>query len=120
MTRNSAAYMNIANLTGRADRLLSVSSDAAEKTTLHQTSVLDGVAKMRHLMAIDLPAGKTVTFAPGGFHIMLINLNHPLKIGQEIELKLTFEKAGEKRIKVPIKMSSGMVNPGMHSKGDGH
>ena len=39
---------------------------------------------------------------PGGYHIMLMGLDAPLKEGDEIELTLTFEKAGDVKVKVPV------------------
>jgi copper(I)-binding protein len=85
-----------------ADRLLSGSSPAAAAVELH-THVMDGgVAKMRAVPAIDIPAGGRVELKPGGLHIMLINLKAPLKAGDTVPLKLRFEKAGEVEVRVAI------------------
>ncbi len=64
-----------------------------------------GMMQMRPIEAIDLPAGTTVELKPGGLHIMLIDLVEPLKDGQQIELTLTFEKAGKKVVTVPVRES---------------
>jgi len=85
-----------------ADRLVSGSSPAAAAVELH-THVMDGgVAKMRAVPAIDVPANGRVELKPGGLHIMLINLKAPLKAGDTVPLKLRFEKAGEVDVKVAI------------------
>ncbi len=42
-----------------------------------------------------LPAGETIEFAPGGLHIMLIDLHRDLLVGERFELVLVFEEAGE-------------------------
>ena len=84
------------------DRVISGSSPAAEVVELHTHIMESGVAKMRAIPAIEVPAGKKVALKPGGLHIMLINLKAPLKAGDRIPLKLRFEKAGEVEITVPV------------------
>jgi len=85
-----------------ADRLISGSSPVAGVVELHTHIMEGGVAKMRAIPAIDLPAGSMVELKPGGLHIMLINLKAPLKAGETIPLKLRFEKSGEIEVKVPV------------------
>ena len=85
-----------------ADRVVSASSPAAAALELHTHVMNDGVAQMRAVSGIDVPAKGKVELKPGGLHIMLINLQAPLKAGDKIPLTLRFEKAGERTIKVPI------------------
>lgn len=85
-----------------ADRVLSASSPAAETVELHTHLMEGGVAKMRAVAAIEVPANARVELKPGGLHLMLINLKAPLKAGETIPLKLRFEKAGEVEVKVAI------------------
>jgi copper(I)-binding protein len=61
-----------------------------------------GQMTMRPIDSLELPAGEAVTLEPGGYHIMLIDLVAPLETGQEIEVTLTFENAGERTITVPV------------------
>ena len=56
--------------------------------------VSNGITTMRMVDAIDIPAGKTVTLDPGGFHLMFVTLQRPLKAGGKLPVTLTFEKAG--------------------------
>jgi copper(I)-binding protein len=49
----------------------------------------DGVMKMRPLERIELPAGTAVKLAPGGLHIMLIDLKQPLQRGEKVPVTLT-------------------------------
>ena len=89
---NSAAYVTIQSPT--ADRLVSTSTPVAKKAELHTMSMQGMVMKMRPLSGLDIPAGKPVTLKPGGDHIMLLGLEHPLREGQSFPLTLDFEKAG--------------------------
>lgn len=61
-----------------------------------------GMMEMRQVEKVAIPAGKTVSFAPGGYHVMLLGLPKPLTVGQKFTLTLTFEKAG--KIDVPVEV----------------
>src|SRR5579883_501796 len=90
-----AAYLTIRSPT--ADRLVAVATPVAHKAELHTMEMSGMVMKMRPVAGIDIPAGKAVTLAPGGFHVMLTGLAKPLRAGQSFPLTLTFAKAGRRR-----------------------
>ena len=96
-----AAYVSLM-AHGEADRLVAVSTPAAKMAGLHETVLQDGVMKMQHVDALDIPANGQLRMKPGGYHIMLMGLAKPLKEGDEIELTLTFEKAGEMKVKAKV------------------
>ncbi len=104
-----AAYMMIVNPTEMADRLVAVSSPAAKVGEIHETVNDDGVMRMiPQPDGFEIPAKSVLELKPGGKHLMLIDLVAPLEIGQEIELTLTFEQAGEMVITVPVMDMAGM------------
>ena len=92
-----AAYLVIQN-NGAADKLLSVSSDIAQTIELHESMESNGMMQMSPVPNIPVPANSKVELKPGGFHMMLIGLTHPLKTGDKVQLTLNFEKVG----KVPV------------------
>jgi periplasmic copper chaperone A len=94
------AYLTIRSPT--PDRLVSVSSPVAKKAELHTMEMAGMVMKMRPLAGLDIPAEQPVTLKPGGEHIMLLDLNGPLREGQSFPLTLTFEKAGTREVSVAI------------------
>lgn len=49
-----------------------------------------------------LAAGETVTFEPGGYHVMLLDIVEPLEAGDEIELTLVFESAADLTVTVEV------------------
>jgi periplasmic copper chaperone A len=100
--KSGAAYFTIVNRGDAADRLVAVETDAASMTMLHENKVVDGVASMTHLDAIDVPPHDEVQLAPSGTHVMLMDLKAPLKKGEQLHLTLTFDKAGKISIDVPI------------------
>jgi copper(I)-binding protein len=90
-------------LTGKSNaRLVGVASAAAKTVEVHNMKVENGVMKMFPVEGIDLPAGKPVKLAPGGYHVMLMDLQKPLNAGDRVPLKLTFELANKKRETVDL------------------
>lgn len=102
---SSTAYFTIRDK-GGADRLLSVSSDAAN-ASLHSTSMEGGVMRMRPLPSLEIHANSTVRFEPGGNHVMLIGLKSPLKPGSAIPLDLKFQKSGVHHVDSAVRAVTG-------------
>jgi len=85
-------------LTGQSNaRLVGAASPVAKTVEVHNMKIENGVMKMFPVEGIDLPAGKPVKLAPGGYHVMLMGLQQPLHAGDKVPLKLTFELANRKR-----------------------
>lgn len=83
----AAAYMEI---TGRTRIwLVAAASPLAARAELHGTTMEGGVMKMRAIDKLELPGGKAVRLAPGGMHIMLIDLKRALKPGDKVPITLT-------------------------------
>jgi uncharacterized protein YcnI/copper(I)-binding protein len=96
-----AGYLDIINGTGADDVLLAASAPVAGRTEIHEMTHEGGVMKMRALAdGLPVGAGKTVSLAPGGLHLMFLDLKAPLTTGQVFHLDLTFKTAG--KITVPV------------------
>lgn len=103
VSTTGAAYMTLTN-DGRApDRLLRVSSPAAERAELHTHLNDDGVVRMRPVSAIEVEPGSSIVLAPGGLHVMLFGLKQPLAAGTRFPLRLTFERGGEVEVIVQVR-----------------
>jgi len=87
----AGAYMELVSRTNL--ELTAVASPAAARAELHSASVEEGVMRMRPVARIELPSGKAVKLAPGGLHIMLIDVKQPLKPGDKVPLTLTVQRA---------------------------
>ena len=103
-------YMTLVN-GGGADRLVSVSAPVSKSAEMHVMKMKGEVMQMRQVEAIDLPAGKTVALAPGGYHIMFVGLKAPLKAGEGFPMTLKFAKAGE--VTVPVRVEAPGSGHGM-------
>ena len=68
----SVGYLSLANNTGTAISITRVGSDAFEAVEMHESIVEDGVAKMRRIEKLTIPANSSVSFEPGGKHLMLM------------------------------------------------
>jgi copper(I)-binding protein len=111
--KSGAAYVSLMNHAAEADRLISAATPVAEMAEIHKSDVVDGIMKMQAAGPLDIPAMGTLEMKPGGYHIMLMGLVAPLKRGDEIQITLTFEKAGQVTVKVPV----GEVAQGTHGHG---
>jgi copper(I)-binding protein len=101
-------FLTIRNDGKQADRLLRAASPVAGLVELHEMAMDGGVMKMRALAGIDVKPGATVELAPGGLHVMLEELKRPLKQGERIPLRLTFEHAGTVEIMVDVEAMGAM------------
>jgi len=114
---SGAVFLVVENDQTDDDRLISVASDAAERVELHShTEDANGVMQMRKVNEGFVVPGKgSHALARGGDHVMLMGLKKPLKTGDTVTLTLTFERAGEVTVDVPVdneRMSSAMGGMG--------
>ncbi len=98
------------------DRLTSASTDVAGKTEVHEMAVSNGVMTMRPLGGgLAIPSGKTVTLAPGGYHIMFMELKQPLKEGNRFNVTLEFKKAGKTVVPFSVESVGAKQQHGGHT-----
>ncbi len=88
---SSALYLRIHNR-GQSDAtLVAASSPAAREVAFHRTVTGDGMARMKAVESLHIPAGKTLELAPGGLHIMLTSLTTDLLPDSAMTLRLAGE-----------------------------
>lgn len=99
----SAGFMMVHNQGDSDDVLLDVTGDFAKKLELHRTQQVDGVMKMMHQKeGIVIPAGETVVFKPGSYHLMFMGLTKNFEVGETYTVQLTFEHAGDITVELPV------------------
>ncbi len=99
------------------DRLLGASSPVAGHLEVHEMTMEGNVMRMRELTGgLKLPAGQAVALAPGGFHVMLVDLKQPLAAGQVIPVQLRFEHAPPVDLQVRV-APVGAKGPGVAPSG---
>lgn len=93
--RAAGGYMVIMN-TGTEDDLLVDVKIEGHMAMIHESREDNGVMRMLHVDAVEVPAEGTVAFAPGGFHVMVMGLQPgDLPYGAAVEATLIFDRAGE-------------------------
>jgi hypothetical protein len=119
-----AAFMVIENHQEEGDRLVSAVSRFAERVEFHShRQSADGMMEMIELTGgIAIPAGGTHALARGGDHVMFLGLTERLADGDVLSVTLTFERAGEVTVDVPVdnaRESSPAADGMTHGHGDG-
>ncbi|MCA9930024.1 MAG: copper chaperone PCu(A)C [Anaerolineales bacterium] len=111
---NGAFYMTVANNTGEDDALISASSDACGTTELHEMYMKENdVMGMRPVPggSIPVPAGETVELKVGGLHVMCLDKQAEFNAGDQFEITLQFENAGEMVVTAEIRdMADGNMD----------
>jgi copper(I)-binding protein len=113
----AAIYLTIIDH-GTPDRLVAASTPVAARAELHETIHEGNVMKMRPVTSLAISQSAPISLSPGGYHIMLTQLNKPLAGGESFPLSLRFEKAGTIETIVTIKIAGG--GAAMDMGGAGH
>jgi len=102
----AAVYLLIHNDTREDDALTSASTDAARLVEMHENvSMGTGEAESMMMMPVErveLSAGQELAFEPGGLHLMLIDLQNDLNLGDKFTLVLHFEHGADLEVEVTV------------------
>ncbi len=110
--KTGGGFLTIENKGSAPDKLIGASADGAGKIEVHEMAMNNGVMKMRPVEGgLTIDPGKTVKLAPGGYHLMMMDLKAPLKQGDKLPLTLQFEKAGKVAVTLDVQ-GVGAPGPG--------
>ena len=99
----AGGYLTVENKGSAPDRLVGGVGDNIGKVEIHEMAMNNGVMKMRPLdNGLAIEPGKTVKLAPGGYHLMLMDLKQPFKAGEKVPVTLEFEKAGKVAVSLDV------------------
>jgi copper(I)-binding protein len=80
----------------KADRIVKVSSPAAKAVEIHDMKMTGDMMSMERRDTVNLPAGKTIEFKPGGLHLMVFS--PVVAAGARADIPITIElESGLKR-----------------------
>lgn len=96
------AYFTLINEGTSADAVIAASSPIAGSVEMHESTMTDGMARMRPLKEIAIAPKSTVKVAPNGIHLMLVDLKSPLEAGTTVPLVLQLRKAGNIEILLAV------------------
>ncbi|HSP32503.1 MAG TPA: copper chaperone PCu(A)C, partial [Halomonas sp.] len=96
-------FVTLTNQGDRDDRLVGVSTTITDQAEIHIMEMDGDVMRMQHLPGgIEIPAGETVTLAPGGLHLMFMELASPIEEGQTIPVTLEFQHAESIEVQLQV------------------
>ena len=98
----AGGYFVLLNHTDHTVTLTGVSAPSFARAMLHQSIETNGHGEMRHVASLEVPAGGTLRFAPGGYHIMLMAPHEPLQPGEHTTVTLQFADGSSRRVEFLI------------------
>lgn len=98
----AAVYISLRNRGKTPETLTGASSSVAADVQMHSLELKDGIARMRRVERLAVPAGAELKLAPGSHHLMLMGLKQPLKTGDTITVHLHFEGGAILDVAVPV------------------
>lgn len=106
-TLPAAGYFTLHNGTDRPVRLVGAQAPDFGKVMLHQSVEKGGQEKMVHVDGVDVPPGQDLSFAPGGYHIMLMQAKRQLHPGDKEPVTLIFADGGRLEVDFTARGPSG-------------
>lgn len=77
--------------------IVGASSPAFGDVSVHGSTVVDGISRMRAIPELVVPAGGSTALAPGGLHLMLGDPRAPLVAGQAVVVEFALRDGGTLR-----------------------
>ena len=90
----AAVYLVLKNTGTQPVIVVGVNSPAASHVMVHETSNVNGQSQMRMHDKLVVAPGQSVSFQPGGLHIMLSGMKKRITIGQTVPLILLLANGG--------------------------
>ena len=92
----AGGYLTIENKGTARTGWSAAAADIAGRVEMHEMAMDNGVMKMRPLdKGLAIEPGKTVKFAPGGYHLMLMDLKQPAEAGRQGAGDARIRKGGQ-------------------------
>ena len=110
---SAAAFMKIHNPTGEDILLIGAATSAARRVEIHRSVIEDGVARMKRMKTVAVPAGESVVLAPRGLHLMLFD-PIPLSDVAEVEIELKFSDQSSRKVKAVVRRAAPEDQPTSH------
>lgn len=117
---SAALYLTVTNHAGVADRLEAVHTPVAGMTMLHRTVQKGDRISMEPVEGgLPVPAGGRLVLAPGGAHVMLMDLERKLAVGEQVPVTLVFQGAGPVSAQARVVSYADVESPGTGGGGGG-
>jgi periplasmic copper chaperone A len=105
--RPASGYFTLKNDSDTAHQLVGAASPACGMAMLHQSKSVDGVEKMLEVKQVEVPAHGSITFAPGGYHVMCMKPGDAVSPGKTIPITLKFADGSNLTADFAVKSATG-------------
>jgi len=103
----SGGYFTLHNAGSKPVILTGAESPACGMLMLHKSENHGGMGMMMDMDSVDVPAGGTVRFAPGGLHLMCMQAGPAIKPGSVVPVTLTFQDGRKIATKFQVRGATG-------------
>lgn len=103
--RPGAAYFTVSQANGAPRTVVGVEVEMAGRAEMHQTKG----GSMAPVGKIEIGAGNTVKFEPGGYHVMLFDLDPKLRFSKDVTLTVLFDEGGKAVARAPVTTMAGQM-----------
>ncbi len=103
----SGGYFVLHNGGPKPVMLTGADSPACGMLMLHKSEDHGGMGSMDDVAAVAVPAGGTLKFAPGGYHLMCMQAKPAIKAGGSVPVTLTFKDAAPLTVKFQVRNAMG-------------
>ena len=103
----AGGYFTMRNNGGAPAELVAASSTACGMLMLHQSVESSGTSRMMDVKSVSVPAGGTVAFAPGGYHLMCMDPSPAMAPGKSVPVMLVFSDGSKASADFAVKNASG-------------
>jgi periplasmic copper chaperone A len=103
----AAGYFTLKNNGAKAIALTGADTPACGMLMLHKTENMGGMNHMSMVDRVDVPAGGSVAFAPGGYHLMCMDAKPALKPGATVAVTLKFDDGTTAKADFAVKTATG-------------
>ena len=111
---NTAAYLRVTNTGSEREEITGASVELAGRAEIHTSVMVDGYVKMQQLQLLALASGESVELAPGGKHVMLLDLERMPAQGESLQLCLITAAGGQACIAAPVRKGAPTDNNHQH------
>ncbi|MDD2703919.1 MAG: copper chaperone PCu(A)C [Acidocella sp.] len=101
----AAGYFTLVNNSDTPLALAGAASPACYLTTLHDSSEASGTSMMTTVPSVTIPAHGSLSFAPGGYHIMC--MQPVMKVGDKVNVTLSFADGLSLAVIMPVYGAGG-------------
>jgi hypothetical protein len=103
----SGGYFTLRNNGARDVVLTGAATPACGSLMLHKSENTGGMSSMHHVDEVDVPAGGSISFAPGGYHLMCMQATSAITPGAKVPVTLTFKDGGKVTASFAVRNAAG-------------